>query len=191
MAAETNYHLGVDCPFTKSVWREIESKIKNNNLWFGDSILSCMKNWCFNDKVKQIRSLPIIVTWFIWKAKNQSCFDDFTPSPTQFSSSSLGLLYSYQQENEVLKIRIPTEEIIDKSKPRGFFDGLASGDPHLCGARGILFIKDDHYFTFKVDLGIGTNNLAELCALKLLLTLVLDKQISKNQVFGDSLLVIN
>ena len=134
-----------------------------------------MKNWCFNDKVKQIRSLHAIITWFIWKARNQSSFDDFTPFPTQVSSSSLGLLYSYPLETEVLKIRIITEEIIDKSKPWGFLDGSASGDPHLCGAGGILFIKDDHFFTFKAGLGIGTNNLAELYALKLLLILALDK----------------
>ena len=65
MEAESNYHLGVDCPFTKSVWIEIESKLNIKNLWTGDSILSCMKNWCYIDKVKQIRSLPVIVTWVI------------------------------------------------------------------------------------------------------------------------------
>ena len=73
----------------------------------------------------------------------------------------------------------------------GFFDGSASGNPHLCGARGILYLKEDHYFTFKAGWGVGTNNLAELYAMKLLLILALDKQITKIQVFGDSLLVIN
>ena len=138
-----------------------------------------MKNWCFNKKVKSIRSLPIIVTWFIWKARNHSCFDDFIPSPAQVYASSLGLLSSYPQDNEVLKIRIITEEIINKTKPWGFFDGSASGDPHLCGAGGILFLKEYHFFTFKASLGIGTNNYAELYALKILLSLALDKQISK------------
>ena len=73
----------------------------------------------------------------------------------------------------------------------GFFYGSASGDPHLCGVGGILYLKDGHYFTFKVGLGVGTNNLVELYAMKLLLILELDKQITKIQVFGDSLLVIN
>ena len=90
-----------------------------------------------------------------------------------------------------MKIRIIIEEIIDKSQPWGFFDGSASSDPHLCGARGILFLKEDHFYTFKAGLGVGTNNYAELYALKLLLRLALDKQVSKIQVFGDSLLVIN
>ena len=66
--AETNYHLGDDCPFTKSVWKEFETKVKIQNLWSGDSILSCLKNWVLNNKVKSIRSLPVIVTWFLWKA---------------------------------------------------------------------------------------------------------------------------
>ena len=73
----------------------------------------------------------------------------------------------------------------------GFFDGSALGNPKVCGAGGIIFLKVDHYITFKAGLGVGTNNYAELFALKLLLILALDKHISNIQVFGDSLLVIN
>ena len=92
---ETNLHLGVDFPYTKSIWKEIEAKVNIQNLWVGDSIISCLKNWVFNNKVKSIRSLPIIVSWFIWKARNHSYFDNFTPYPTQVSASSFGLLSSY------------------------------------------------------------------------------------------------
>ena len=85
--AESNYHLGVDCSFTKAVWVEIESKV---------------------------------------------------------SSFCMGVLYTYPQENDALKIRNIIEENIDKTNPWGYFDGSATGDPHLCGAGGILYIKDDH-----------------------------------------------
>ena len=101
------------------------------------------------------------------------------------------MLSSYPPDNVAVKIRNITKEIIDKTKPWGFFDRSASGNLHLCGAGGILYLKEDHYFTFKVGLGLGTNNLAELYAMKLLLILDLDKQITKIQVFGDSMLVIN
>ena len=101
------------------------------------------------------------------------------------------MLSSYPQDNVAMKIRIITEEIIDKRKPRVYFDGSASGNPHLCGTGGILYLKEDHYFTFKAGLGVGTNNLAKLYAMKLLLILALDKQITKIHVFGDSMLVIN
>ena len=46
-------------------------------------------------------------------------------------------------------------------------------------------------FSFKSGLGIGTNNFAELCALKLLFTLARENHISKIQIFYDSQLVIN
>ena len=82
-------------------------------------------------------------------------------------------------------------KLLIKQNLGGFFDGFASGSPQVCGAGGILFLKDDHYFTFKAGLGEGPNNFAELYALKLLITLALDKQVSRIQVYGDSLLVIN
>ena len=69
--------------------------------------------------------------------------------------------------------------MIDKSLPWEYFNGLASGVPNICGGGGLLFISNDHFFTFKVGLGYGTNNFAELLGLKLLLTLALDKHIFK------------
>ena len=56
---------------------------------------------------------------------------------------------------------------------KGFFDGSAAGIPQTCGAGGILYISDEHNFTFSAGLGLGTNNYAELLALKLLIILAL------------------
>ena len=55
----------------------------------------------------------------------------------------------------------------------------------------MLYITDEHYFCFKACLGLGTNNYAELCALKLLLFLARRNHLAKIQIFGDSQLVIN
>ena len=55
----------------------------------------------------------------------------------------------------------------------------------------MLFISDEHYFSFKSILGFGTNNLVELCALNMLFSLARENHISKIQIFGDSQLVIN
>ena len=73
----------------------------------------------------------------------------------------------------------------------GYFDGSAIGDPKTCGAGGMIYFFDEHYFSFKTGLGTGTNNFTEICALKLLLTLAREKHIVKIQIFGDSQLVIN
>ena len=85
------------------------------NLLSGNSVISCLKNWCLNEEVKHIRSLPVIVLWFLWKARNQSCFEDFILMPSQVSSLSLGLLSSYPQDKIVVKIRYVVEAVIDKS----------------------------------------------------------------------------
>ena len=82
-------------------------------------------------------------------------------------------------------------EVIDKSYAWGFFDGSIAGEPIACGAGGMLFLSDVHFFPFKAGLGGGTNNFAKLCALKLLLTLARRKSLDKIRRFGDSQLVIN
>ena len=55
----------------------------------------------------------------------------------------------------------------------------------------MLYISDDHFFSFKAGLGMGANNFAELCALKLLLILARRNSLDKIQIFGDSQLLIN
>ena len=55
----------------------------------------------------------------------------------------------------------------------------------------MLHLSTYHFFSFKAGLGMGTNNFAELCALKLLLTLARRNSLDKIQIFGDSQLVIN
>ena len=81
MEFESNFHIGVECSFTGRVWSEIESKLMIVNLWHGNSVINCMKKWCLNAEVGHIRSLLVIVSWFIWKARNQCCFDDLNHMP--------------------------------------------------------------------------------------------------------------
>ena len=82
-------------------------------------------------------------------------------------------------------------EVIDKSFAWGFFDGFVAGEPKIYGAGGVLYIPDEHYFSYKARLGLGTNDYAELCALKLLLYLARRNSLDTFQIFGDSQLIIN
>ena len=110
---------------------------------------------------------------------------------SQLCSSSLGLLRTFPRGDSVLKIRPFFAESIDKYYPWGFFYGSEAEDAFVCGAGGILYFLDKLSFSFKANLGAGTNNTAELCALKLLLTLARMKDYAKIQIFGDSWLAIN
>ena len=64
-AEESNFHIGVECPFTQSVWLIIEDNLKFNHLWHGESVTACFKNWVLNVEVANIKSLAIMVLWFI------------------------------------------------------------------------------------------------------------------------------
>ena len=82
-------------------------------------------------------------------------------------------------------------EVIDKTYAWSFFDGFVAGVLNICGAGGMMYISDDHFFSFKAGLGMGANNFAELCALKLLLIFARRNSLDKIQIFGDSQLLIN
>ena len=55
----------------------------------------------------------------------------------------------------------------------------------------MLFMSHSHYFKIKMGLGNGTNNFAELMALKLLLCYANERGCKILQIFGDSMIVIN
>ena len=71
MNAETNLHLGVEFPFTMSVWLDLEDQLKSKNLWSGVFVVDCMKTWCLNMEFKHIRSLPIIFVVYLESNKSE------------------------------------------------------------------------------------------------------------------------
>ena len=87
------------------------------------------------------------------------------------SSLCLGLLNSYPLDNRVMNIRLVVNEHIDKASSWGYFDGSTAGVPQICGAGGILFLSDEHFFTFSAGRGLGTNKFVEILALNLLIIL--------------------
>jgi hypothetical protein len=58
---------------------------------------------------------------------------------------------------------------IDKFGAWGYFHGSSQGTPPSGEGKGIIFLVETHLFKFNVGLGGGSNNFAELLALKLLL----------------------
>ena len=89
------------------------------------------------------------------------------------------MMMALLHKSSLVIIRSIFVEVIDKSFARVFFYGSAAGEPKICGAGGMLFISDVHFFSFKAGLGLGTNNFAELCALKLLLYLARRNSLDK------------
>jgi ribonuclease HI len=76
-------------------------------------------------------------------------------------------------------------------RPWDFFDGASQNEGSHCGGGAMIFLSESHCFKLKWGLGPGSNNYAELMALKLLLTFVGEKGINNLQLFGDSMVIIN
>ena len=68
-----------------------------------------MKNWILKANTRY-SSLPIIVSWFIWKARNICCFEDIQPKTYVVTSLCLGLLNSYSLDNRVMNLRLDASE---------------------------------------------------------------------------------
>lgn len=67
----------------------------------------------------------------------------------------------------------------------------AGGDPVCCGGGALLHLDAHNYIHIKVGFGSGTNNYAELSALRLLMIKALEWGTHSIQIFGDSKLIIN
>ena len=101
----------------------------------------CLKIWCSKEELKEIRSLPLIIFWFIWKARNLNCFEDHLLMLLHVSIQSLGVLRFIPQDHIFLKTKMIVEEPIDKSFPWGYFDGSVVGVPRICGTGGIIYFS--------------------------------------------------
>ena len=88
-------------------------------------------------------------------------------------------------------VRTIRVEVIDLLRPWGFFDGSSQEQQLTCGGGGCLFLSPTHSFHISTGLGRGSNNFAELMALKLLLLFVVEKDCHSLQFFGDSMIVID
>ena len=134
-------------------------------------------------------TLPLLVTWGIWFAKNNNVFNDKLCTPAITASLACGIAKALPPLTRVAKQREVLTLNIDRTTPWGFFDGASQNN--LCGGGVILHMAENHYFDLVAGLGEGSNNFAELLSLKLLLIFVAEKGYRTIEVFGDSLNVIN
>jgi len=136
-----------------------------------------------------MRNLPLIFFWGIWLARNKSLFQD-KETPTSVIAINCAAIYSAIPPPETKPVQIPHKPVtIQEGTPWAFFDGASQNDMARAGL--CIYLNPEHSFKASVGLGLGTNNYAELSALRLLLCWLIRKNIFAIQIFGDSLNVIN
>eukprot|EP00253_Pinus_taeda_P035163 PITA_35163 len=155
----------------------------------GRNLNEAWDKWWKNYPEGNMWNLPLIICWGVWISRNRSIFQDKESQETTIEIQSI-MIYSNIPEPE--KNKAPRQnrvEQIQEGIPWAYFDGASQNN--RVGA-GIVFHTNTHQ-TYKasVGLGSGSNNYAELSALKLLLCWLIQRNIFTIQIFGDSLNVIN
>ena len=79
-------------------------------MWRGDTMEACLKEWSFNEDLKGIRYLPLILAWGIWLSKNQICFEDSFVFPIKCDLQSISIMSYFPHDNVKKKIKQITME---------------------------------------------------------------------------------
>eukprot|EP00253_Pinus_taeda_P016010 PITA_16010 len=186
--AETVKHLFLKCPESLKVWCEIGNILNTKLVWEGFNIQEVWQKWWNEHASGNLRNLPLIISWGIWIARNKSLFQD-KETPVALTAIQGAAIYSsLPVPKDSSSQRIVPELQIAEGIPCAFFDGASQNN--IAGAGLIIHLSPSHNLKASVGLGSGSNNYAELNALKLLLCWLIHKHILTIQIFGDSQNVI-
>jgi hypothetical protein len=75
---EDIHHLLVHCSFTQLVWSHVLSHLSLHSTWSGTSLSNCYTRWLAQTSAP--KTLPALVSWQIWTARNRATFDSSPPS---------------------------------------------------------------------------------------------------------------
>lgn len=157
--------------------------------WGNGTLEEAWAKWWHNFPEGNMRNLPLIICWGVWIARNRCIFQD-KRTPISVTAIQCVSIYSSIPDPEVKKSQVQIKDVnIKEGIPWAFFDGASQNN--RVGAGIVIHINANHTLKASVGLGTGTNNFAELSALRLLLCWLIQRNIFTIQIFGDSLNVIN
>jgi len=102
------------------------------------------------------------------------------------------IIYSFTELPDPTPTRVRSilpPPTIDFTTPWAFFDGAANQIG--CGGGFLLHRNENHRFKVQMGLGVGSNNFAEIMALRNLLHFSLEQRCQNLNIYGDSKTVVN
>ena len=127
-----------------------------NHRWEGISVNSAWETWWRSFSRSKLKTLPLLIIWGIWLARNGAIFKEKGSIPEITSTQTVGLYKALPEYIRAAEQRRNLDIELDKTHPWGFFDGAAKKE--MCGGGAVLFLSDSHYFTLTMGLGVGSNN---------------------------------
>lgn len=181
-SSESATHLFVDCSFTRDLWEKFYQNFGIFVKWNGPNVESCLQDWLKN--CKEHLTLPIFICWTVWTLRNKATFEEQTPNVDGIYNVVLSHYLHYQTG-----LKPPVHRNVGNfqfivNDPVLFFDGVANlGN---CGAGGVIFINEFHYFSLRLKCGRGSNMKAELLALWCVSRVANLFGLVNVKIFGDS-----
>eukprot|EP00253_Pinus_taeda_P008879 PITA_08879 len=186
---ESISHLFNTCAFARKIWEEVMLLLKIKAQWGPDPLEAAWKKWWQSFPEGNLRNLPLIFAWGVWLARNKSLFQDKDVPPSVIATNITAIYSALPPAEDKVPKSKQNPLILQEGIPCGYFDGASQNNK--AGAGMSIHINPEHSLKVSVGLGFGTNNYAELSALRLLLCWLHHRNINTIQIFGDSLNVIN
>jgi hypothetical protein len=73
-------------------------------IWDGPIVELAWQVWCHDLAHKKIKSLPLIICWGIWLARNKAIFQDRPSLPDCIVAQGLSILSHFPQEKDSLVV---------------------------------------------------------------------------------------
>jgi len=74
VGVSNTFHILISCPFSKKVWTKTSSSLRQRSIWTGDTLELAWKNWSRYPRNKELKTLPLLISWGIWLAHNATIF---------------------------------------------------------------------------------------------------------------------
>eukprot|EP00253_Pinus_taeda_P031398 PITA_31398 len=170
------------------IWCETGILLNKKLVWEDNNIQEAWQKWWNEHPDGNLRNLPLIISWGIWIARNRSIFQDKDTPIALTAVQGAAIFSSIPRPKESSSQRNVPKVQISEGIPWAFFDGASQNNKAGAG----LVIHESPSFSLKASVGLGTgsNNFAELLALKLLLCWLIQRHTLAIQIFGDSQNVI-
>lgn len=184
--AETKQHLFVKCSFTIKIWDVISSNLNITQCWDVGDFNKCLLNWFRH--CKQHFYIAICIPWAIWYSRNSAIFRNATPDILQCSLTALNMFALCKEDDLKMKIDRVSYFNFKVDQPVLFFDGASQSG--LCAIGGVIYLNESHYYTNRLNCGVGSNMKAELMALWCILKVANSFGLVNIKVYGDSRVTI-
>jgi len=140
--------------------------------------------------LKEIRALPILVSWGIWLIRNEVVFENHSSPLQKISQEVHGLFPFYKQISKLKAQRVLRNITINRDYPWGFYYRTFQWPDHIHSLGFVLYLLESHFCIGMANLWQGSNNQGEFKALFFLLKCAKDINLDMVHVFVDSFLTL-